>query len=108
VPSIILRPGVVCGVARDQGMTSSTTKAILAAVAGHKFTIPFGGDIGHLYVRDVANAFLNGVSKSYQGCHVFDINGQCINVNEFLALLKSEVPEADITVNGDPLPFPDE
>ena len=34
VPSIALRPGIVYGVGRDQGMTSKTTVAILAAAAG--------------------------------------------------------------------------
>jgi nucleoside-diphosphate-sugar epimerase len=34
VPSVGIRPGVVYGVARDQGLTSKTTVAILAAAAG--------------------------------------------------------------------------
>ena len=39
--SVGLRPGVVYGVGRDQGMTSKTTVAILAAAANKPYTIPF-------------------------------------------------------------------
>jgi nucleoside-diphosphate-sugar epimerase len=41
IPSVGLRPGVVYGIGRDQGMTSKTTVALLAAAAGKPYTIPF-------------------------------------------------------------------
>ncbi|MCP4385301.1 MAG: NAD(P)-dependent oxidoreductase [Hyphomicrobiales bacterium] len=108
VPSIVLRPGLVYGVARDQGMTSATTKAILAAVAGRPYTVPFSGAIGLLYTREVANAFLEGAARNYRGCHVFDINGINTPMETFLDLIRAEVPGADISAAGDPLPFPAE
>ena len=45
VPSVGIRPGVVYGVARDQGLTSKTTIAILAAAANKPYTIPFTGAV---------------------------------------------------------------
>lgn len=41
--SIGLRPHTVYGPARDQGVTSAPTTAMLAAAAGVPYTIPFGG-----------------------------------------------------------------
>ena len=63
VPSVGLRPGVVYGVGRDQGMTSKTTVAILAAAAGRPYAIPFRGPVSWLHAGEVASAFLKAVSK---------------------------------------------
>ena len=43
VPSVGIRPGVVYGIGRDQGMTSKTTIAILAAAAGQALHDPVFG-----------------------------------------------------------------
>ena len=67
VPSICLRPGIVYGVGRDQGMTSAPTKAILAAAIGRSYTIPFSGELPFLYVREVAGAFLAAVAEDREG-----------------------------------------
>ena len=63
VPSVGLRPGVVYGVGRDQGMTSKTTVAILAAAAGRPYEVPFRGAVSWLHAGEVASAFLKAVSK---------------------------------------------
>lgn len=106
VPSFILRPGVVYGVGRDQGMTSAPTKAMLAAVAGQAYTIPFGGDAAFLYVGEVAGAFLKAVESDLDGVHIFDLNGECRPVQDVVDLINKEIPDADIRVEGDQLPFP--
>ena len=49
MPSIGIRPGVVYGVGRDQGMTSKTTLAILAAALGREYEVPFRGSVSYLY-----------------------------------------------------------
>src|SRR6266581_6345086 len=43
IHSLGIRPGVVYGVGRDQGLTSKTTVAILAAAAGKPYEVPFSG-----------------------------------------------------------------
>ena len=106
VPSVVIRPGVVYGVGRDQGMTSAPTKAVLAAVAGRSFTIPFGGDAAFLYAGEVAGAFFKAVESDITGCHIFDLNGECRAVADFVRLVKQEIPGADVTIEGDELPFP--
>ena len=63
VPSIGFRPGIAYGVGRDQGMTSKTTVAILAAASNQSYIIPFSGPISALHVREVASASNNGCIK---------------------------------------------
>ena len=60
VASIGLRPYVVYGPGRDQGMTSGPTMAMRAAVRGEPFHIGFSGDAAYDFVPDVARAALDG------------------------------------------------
>ena len=62
-PRIGIRPGVVYGVARDQGLTSKTTVAILAAAAGRPYTMPFTGAVSALHAGEVASAFIRAVAR---------------------------------------------
>jgi nucleoside-diphosphate-sugar epimerase len=106
VHSVGLRPGVVYGVGRDQGMTSKTTVAILAAAAGKPYDIPFRGPISWLHAGEVASAFLKAVSRPGQGAPVFDINGVTSTVEASVVLLQRVAPGAAITCSGQALPFP--
>jgi nucleoside-diphosphate-sugar epimerase len=106
VHSVGLRPGVVYGVGRDQGLTSKTTVAILAAAAGKPYDIPFRGPISWLHAGEVASAFLTAVSKPREGSRVLDINGITSTVEDSVALLKKVAPQAAVTFSGNALPFP--
>ena len=108
VPSVGIRPGVVYGIGRDQGMTSKTTVAILAAAAGKPYTIPFSGPVSGLHAGEVASAFIASVSEDRDEAVMFDHNGVATTVDEWVALTKKLAPEAKITVKGDALPFPAE
>lgn len=104
--SVGIRPGVVYGVARDQGMTSKTTVAILAAATANAYTIPFSGDVSWLFAGEVASAFIRSVSCDRTGAPVFDLNGKLASVQEGVNILKALAPEASITITGEPLAFP--
>jgi nucleoside-diphosphate-sugar epimerase len=106
VPSVGMRPGVVYGVGRDQGMTSKTTVAILAAAAGKPYTIPFTGPVSWLHAGEVASAFIKAVSRPRDKAVVFDINGVTSTVEESMELLKKVAPASNITASGAALPFP--
>ena len=106
VPSVGMRPGVVYGIGRDQGMTSKTTVAILAAAAGKPYTIPFTGPVSWLHAGEVASAFIKAVSQPRNEAVVFDINGVSATVEQSLNILKKVSPNANITAKGAPLPFP--
>lgn len=108
VPSIGIRPGVVYGVGRDQGMTSKTTVAILAAAAEKSYTIPFSGAVSGLHAGEVASAFIKSVSTERQEARVFDHNGVPSTVDDWIGMIKQIAPKADLHVEGDALPFPAE
>jgi len=104
--SVGIRPGVVYGVGRDQGMTSKTTVAILAAAAAESYTVPFSGKASWLFAGEAASAFVRAVAKPHTGAPVFDLNGEYVSVEDGMSMLKSLVPSASIEVTGDPLAFP--
>jgi UDP-glucuronate 4-epimerase len=106
VPSVGLRPGVVYGVARDQGMSSVTTIAILAAAAGRPYTVPFSGPVSALYAGEVASAFIKAVSQERKGAAVFDINGRATTVADWLEIIRRLAPGAQLQVAGEEVPFP--
>jgi nucleoside-diphosphate-sugar epimerase len=106
VHSVGLRPGVVYGVGRDQGMTSKTTVAILAAAASQPYSVPFRGPVSWLHAGEVAAAFIRAVSKDRGEAAVFDINGVSTTVEDSLGLLKRIAPQAQVNWSGEALPFP--
>ena len=106
VHSVGIRPGVVYGVGRDQGLTSKTTAAILAAAAGKPYEVPFSGGVSWLYAGEAASAFIRAVSRERPGAAVFDMNGVYAPVEEGVRILKRLAPSAAITVSGTPLAFP--
>ena len=106
VPSVGLRPGVVYGVARDQGMSSKTTVAILAAAAGRPYAVPFSGPVSALHAGEVASAFICAVAVEREGAAIFDINGSVTSVAEMLAIVRELAPDAQLEIAGDALPFP--
>ena len=106
VPSVGIRPGVVYGVGRDQGLTSKTTVAILAAAAGRPYTVPFTGAVSALHAGEVASAFIKAVSKERSEAVVFDLNGRVTSVAEWLELLRAIAPGAALSMDGAELPFP--
>jgi nucleoside-diphosphate-sugar epimerase len=106
VPSIGIRPGVVYGVGRDQGLTSKTTVAILAAAAERPYTVPFSGEVSALHAGEVACAFIKAVSTEQDGAHVFDLNGRPTTVAAWLDIVRALAPGVQLEVAGDPLPFP--
>lgn len=106
VHSVGIRPGVVYGVGRDQGLTSKTTVAILAAAAGKPYDVPFSGGVSWLYAGEVASAFIRAVARERTGAPVFNMNGVHAPVEKGLAILKEIAPQAKITSSGDALAFP--
>jgi nucleoside-diphosphate-sugar epimerase len=107
VNSAGLRPLTVYGVTRDQGLTSDLTKAIKAAVVGREFMVRFSGATDVLYVRDAANAFIACADRSPAGAHVYNLHGQAVRIEQFLAALGEQVPAARelVRCSGKPLPI---
>jgi len=108
VPSVGLRPYVVYGPGRDQGMTSGPTMAMEAAARGEPYTIGFSGVAQYDYAPDVARAFLTAAASGRDGAAVYNVPGVAASVEEVAAVIRAVVPDAEIAWSGDPLPFPPE
>ena len=106
VPSIGLRPYVVYGPGRDQGMTSGPTMAMLAATRGEPFHIGFSGTAQYDYAPDVARAVITAAHTTTATAGVYNVPGVPADVAEVVASIQAAVPDAEITFSGDPLPFP--
>jgi UDP-glucuronate 4-epimerase len=101
VSTIGLRPHTVYGPARDQGLTSAPTVAMLATAAGVPFRIPFGGSVQLQYAPDVGEAFARTAELEYEGASVHNLDGPVAAIADVVALLGE-----GITADEQPLPFP--
>jgi nucleoside-diphosphate-sugar epimerase len=107
VGSVGLRPYVVYGVARDQGLTSDIAKAVLAAVAGRPFQIKFGGRIALQYADDCAELFIAAARASHRGSVACNLRNDIVDVGDLVSLITAIIPGAQVSYAEDqPLPFP--
>ena len=108
VPSLGLRPHTVYGPTRDQGMTSAPTKAMLAAIAGRSYEIPFTGPVSFQFVGEVAEIFVRCAQADIaaKDSRIFDIASPPVTVEEIVEEIKKLVPDAKITSTGMPIPLP--
>lgn len=107
--TIGIRPMVVYGPGRDQGMTSGPTKAILAAVVGRPYRIAFGGRTVLQYAGDVARTLIVASRSGLEGALVFNLGGSLTRMDELVSAIEDAVPEARglVTFDPQPLPFPE-
>lgn len=106
VPSIGLRPYIVYGPGRDQGMTSGPTVAMLAAARGEPFHIGFSGTAQYDLASDVARAAVTAAHSATGTAVVYNVPGVFADVADVVACIQAVVPGAEITWSGDRLPFP--
>ena len=109
-PSIGLRPYIVYGTGRDQGMTSTPTKAMFAAAVDQPYHIPFGGRADYHYADDVAKTFIACARVPFAGAEIFNIRGSMASMPEVIGAIEAVAPNAKgkITYTEQSLPFPDE
>jgi len=106
VPSVCVRPGVIYGPGRDQGMSAAPTIAILAAFKGQSYNIPFSGPVAFVHVEDAAARFVGAIAQDQKGAHIFDMNGTPAEVSDILSLITDKIQGANVSMSGGALPFP--
>ena len=106
VPSVGIRPNVVYGVGRDQGMTSEFSVGLAHAAIGKPFQVSYGGPLSWLYAGEVAAAFIAVMCRDGSEARVFDLNGTCMTVEEGIEILSDLVPEHNVSTTGTLLPVP--
>lgn len=110
VPSVGIRPYVVYGPGRDQGMTSGPTLAMAAAARGEGSEIAYGGAAQYDYAPDVGRAFVRAAGCT-GGAVVGNFPGVRAEMSEVVAAIEAAAPTvaSRITWAEDAsLPFPAE
>lgn len=107
VPSVGIRPGIIYGPGRDQGMSAAPSVAMLAALEDKPYTIPFSGPLTFCHVEDAAFRFVAAISKDQQGAPVFEMNGTPAQTEDILDIIKAKTrAQTDLKFEGSPMPFP--
>ena len=109
ITSIGLRPYTLYGPGRDQGMTSTPTKAMLAAAKGEAYHISFGGYCGFQYADDVAKIFIKAAQSPINRADVFNLQGSVAHMDEVITAIELAEPSAKgrITCEETALALPD-
>ncbi len=100
-----LRPHTVYGPGRDQGMTSTPTKAMLAAAIGRPYEITFGGTIVMEHADDMAQVFIDAARAKPEKAGAYDVGGNTVAVEEIVNAINAAAPDiaGKITYNPTPL-----
>lgn len=106
IPSVAVRPHVVYGPERDQGLTAGPSLATRAAVLGQRYVIGYTGQVGYDYVEDVARAFVRSALECPARASVVDLPGEQATTQDFVQAIYRIVPEAEgtIEVSGAEIP----
>jgi UDP-glucose 4-epimerase len=105
IPSIGFRPFVVYGPGREIGLSAGPSLACRAAARGEPYVVPFRGATGFIYVDDVTAALEAALFAPLEGAHVFNLVGEIKPVEQFIAEVMRQVPEAELRAEGPPLPI---
>ena len=108
ISSLGIRPFVIYGPGREIGGTAGVTLACKAAKQGYPYNINFSGSAGFVYIADVANLVQMSMEKSPLGANVININGITASVETFTAIIKKNIPLANLTIKGEGLAVVDE
>jgi nucleoside-diphosphate-sugar epimerase len=108
ISSIGIRPYVVYGPLRDQGMTSTPTSAMKAAARLESYEISYGGRFDFQYADDTAKAFIRAACAEHQGADVYNLGGGAIEMGDVTRAIALAEPRSEglITFKDIPLPFP--
>ena len=109
IPSVGLRPAFVYGPGRDQGVSSTPTKAMAAAAVGRPYHISFGGFDTYQHADDVAAAFIKAARTMPKGAPTYTLGGTPGSTEQIIEAISEVVPESagTITTATDPLFTPD-
>lgn len=98
VTSMGLRPWVVYGAGRFNGLSAQPSLAMLAAAAGAPFHMQFGGRNVVHHVRDVALAFIRSARAKLDSAVQANIPGESIEMTDLIEIIEECAPEARGTI----------
>jgi nucleoside-diphosphate-sugar epimerase len=106
IRSVAIRPHVVYGPERDQGLTAGPSLACRAAARGESYVIGYTGTVGYDYVEDVASAFVRCAFECPPGSTIVDLPSERATPDDFVRLIEGVVPESKgrISISGPAIP----
>ena len=109
VASIGIRPYVVYGPGRDQGLTSGPSLAMAAAARGEGYTIAYGGTAQYDFAPDVGRAFALAARAAADGAYVANFPGVPSTMQEVVDAIEAAAPAVAGRVFWEEgqLPFPE-
>jgi UDP-glucuronate 4-epimerase len=109
VASIGIRPYVVYGPGRDQGLTSGPSLAMAAAARGDGYTIAYGGTAQYDFAPDVGRAFAMAARAATDDAHVANFPGVPSAMQEVVDAIEASAPAVVGKVDWEEgqLPFPE-
>jgi len=108
IASAGFRPLVVYGPGREVGISAGPSIAIASALNGDAYTIPFSGRTDMIYVEDVVAAFVQAATRGVTGAKTYSIVGEAVSMDDWIAAIKTHVPEASLAASGPVLPVTDD
>lgn len=109
VSSACLRPWIVYGPARDQGLTADLTLALFHAARGEPYRIRFRGNVVAAHAQEVAQAFVTAALNDRPGARVYTLGGRLVDVEEVVDVVhKLTGQRALLTVDDSLLPIASE
>ncbi len=110
VTSIGLRPYVIYGLGRDRGLTSSPTKAMLAAALRRRKEITYSSRTNFQWADDAARTFIALATVPFEGAGIFNLGGSKVSVHEIVQAIEEVAPESKglISCTETKLPFPED
>jgi UDP-glucuronate 4-epimerase len=110
VGSVGLRPYVVYGPGRDNGLTADPTIAMAAAARGEGYEMRWGGRCQLQYAEDAARIFIASARAEHGGASAFNLGGPSSHMSEVVTAIERAVPElaGRVTFDDVQLPFPEE
>lgn len=105
VGSVGLRPCIVYGPGRDQGLTSDVTKAMLAAASGQPGHIGYGGSSTFQHAEDMAATFVASARLESDHARIHNVGGPTVEVSAIASMIEAEAG-VEVSVADEPLPLP--
>lgn len=93
VSSIGLRPWIVYGAGRFNGLTAQPSLAMLAAAARVPYHIEIGARVVVSHAREVASAFIRAVRADFKGAVHANIPGEMIDMERLVDIICRSVPD---------------
>jgi len=109
VASIGIRPYIVYGPGRDQGLTSGPSLAMEAAARGAGYTIAYGGTAQYDFAPDVGRGFALAARAAHEGAFVANFPGVPSTMQEVVDAIEAAAPDVAGKVFWEEgqLPFPE-